>query len=120
MFNSNSAHSRGSKYSQVRSYSDTDSDSSGDNIEEDDFVQREIRQQQVSELPFCICVDLERGSITCLPVTNFDFYICIFNAYQIQMMLQQQDEGLEMLGQSADRLSQISMGIHEELGHQNK
>mmetsp|Transcript_26403 Transcript_26403/g.37706 ORF Transcript_26403/g.37706 Transcript_26403/m.37706 type:complete len:139 (+) Transcript_26403:35-451(+) len=82
MFNSNSAHSRGSKYSQVRSYSDSDSDSSGDNIEDDDFVQREIRQQQ--------------------------------------MMMKQQDEGLEMLGQSADRLSQISMGIHEELGHQNK
>jgi hypothetical protein len=29
-------------------------------------------------------------------------------------------QGLEMLGQSAERLSQISMGIHEELGHQNK
>jgi hypothetical protein len=25
-----------------------------------------------------------------------------------------------MLGQSAERLSQISMGIHEELGQQNK
>jgi hypothetical protein len=25
-----------------------------------------------------------------------------------------------MLGQSAERLSKISMGIHEELGHQNK
>ena len=35
-------------------------------------------------------------------------------------MMKQQDEGLELLGQSADRLSKISMGIHEELGHQNK
>jgi len=50
-------------------------------MEEDDFIQREIRQQQ--------------------------------------MMMKQQDEGLEMLGQSAERLSKISMGIHEELGHQN-
>ncbi len=37
-----------------------------------------------------------------------------------QAMMKEQGEGLEMLGQSADRLSQISMGIHEELGHQNK
>ena len=36
------------------------------------------------------------------------------------MMMKQQDQGLEMLSQSADRLSTISMGIHEELGHQNK
>ena len=39
---------------------------------------------------------------------------------QQQLMMRQQDEGLEMLGQSAERLSQISMGIHEELGQQNK
>ncbi len=37
-----------------------------------------------------------------------------------QLMMKKQDEGLEMLGQSAERLSQISMGIHEELGHQSK
>ena len=56
MFNSNSAHSRGSKYSQVRSYSDSDSDSSDDNIEEDDFIQREIRQQQVRSFTlFVLC-----------------------------------------------------------------
>lgn len=59
MFNTNSAHSRGSKYSQVRAYSDSDSDSSGDNIEEDDFIQREIRQQQVSSHPLCISVGLD-------------------------------------------------------------
>ncbi len=82
MFNSNSAHSSGSKYSQVRSYSDYSDSSSDDDHIEDDFIQREIRQQQ--------------------------------------LMMRQQDEGLEMLGQSADRLSQISMGIHEELGQQNK
>ena len=38
----------------------------------------------------------------------------------MQMMMKEQDEGLEMLGQSAERLSKISLGIHEELGHQNK
>ena len=36
------------------------------------------------------------------------------------MMMKEQDEGLEMLSESADRLSKISLGIHEELGHQNK
>ena len=82
MFNSNSAHSSGSKYSQVRSYDDYSDSSSDDDHIEDDFIQREIRQQQ--------------------------------------LMMRQQDEGLEMLGQSAERLSQISMGIHEELGQQNK
>jgi t-SNARE complex subunit (syntaxin) len=37
-----------------------------------------------------------------------------------QQLLQQQDQGLEMLGQSADRLGQMSMQISEELGFQNK
>ena len=37
-----------------------------------------------------------------------------------QMMMKQQDEGLEMLGQSAARLGELSMNIHEEIGHQNK
>eukprot|EP00956_Cyclotella_meneghiniana_P029490 scaffold71447_cov33-Cyclotella_meneghiniana.AAC.2 len=39
---------------------------------------------------------------------------------QQRQMMKEQDQGLEMLGQSAERLSKISMGIHEELGHQNK
>lgn len=38
----------------------------------------------------------------------------------IQEQLRVQDEGLEMLSQSADRLGKMSMAIHEELGHQNK
>jgi hypothetical protein len=37
-----------------------------------------------------------------------------------QQQMKQQDEGLEMLGQSADRLGQMSMNISEELGFQNK
>lgn len=37
-----------------------------------------------------------------------------------RQQLQKQDEGLEMLSQSADRLGQLSLNIHEELGHQNK
>ena len=36
------------------------------------------------------------------------------------MMMKKQDEGLEMLGQSAARLGELSMNIHEEIGHQNK
>lgn len=40
--------------------------------------------------------------------------------FNYQQMMKEQDQGLEMLGQSAERLSKISMGIHEELGHQNK
>ncbi|KAL3788720.1 hypothetical protein ACHAWO_002716 [Cyclotella atomus] len=39
---------------------------------------------------------------------------------QQRQIMKEQDQGLEMLGQSAERLSKISMGIHEELGHQNK
>ena len=34
--------------------------------------------------------------------------------------LKQQDEGLDMLSKSADRLGALSLGISEELGHQNK
>uniref|UniRef100_A0A6U0R1J2 t-SNARE coiled-coil homology domain-containing protein n=1 Tax=Eucampia antarctica TaxID=49252 RepID=A0A6U0R1J2_9STRA len=37
-----------------------------------------------------------------------------------KLQMKQQDEGLEMLSQSADRLGQLSLGIHEELGNQNK
>eukprot|EP00571_Detonula_confervacea_P007166 CAMPEP_0172328092 /NCGR_PEP_ID=MMETSP1058-20130122/60172_1 /TAXON_ID=83371 /ORGANISM="Detonula confervacea, Strain CCMP 353" /LENGTH=94 /DNA_ID=CAMNT_0013045189 /DNA_START=91 /DNA_END=376 /DNA_ORIENTATION=+ len=76
----NSNHNGNQKYSQISGYSDSDSDN--ENPDEDDFIQREIRQQQ--------------------------------------MMMKEQDEGLEMLGQSAERLSKISLGIHEELGHQDK
>jgi t-SNARE complex subunit (syntaxin) len=45
------------------------------------------------------------------------------NGYGIgrqQQLLQQQDQGLEMLGQSADRLGQMSLQISEELSSQNK
>ena len=34
--------------------------------------------------------------------------------------MKEQDEGLEMLGQSAVRLGELSMNISEELGEQNK
>ena len=37
-----------------------------------------------------------------------------------QQQLKKQDEGLDMLSKSADRLGQLSMNIHEELGQQNK
>jgi hypothetical protein len=37
-----------------------------------------------------------------------------------QQQMKDQDAGLEMLGQSADRLGQMSMNISEELGHQNR
>ena len=36
-----------------------------------------------------------------------------------QELMQQQDQGLEMLSQSAERLGQMSMAISEELGQQN-
>ena len=39
---------------------------------------------------------------------------------QQRLQMKQQDEGLEMLSKSADRLGQLSLGIHEELGSQNK
>lgn len=34
--------------------------------------------------------------------------------------MQQQDEGLEMLSQSAQRLGKMSLNIHEELGYHNQ
>ena len=37
-----------------------------------------------------------------------------------RQQLKQQDEGLDMLGKSAERLGQLSMNISEELGQQNK
>ncbi len=61
-------------YSKVGYDSDSDQ-------EEDDFVQRQIRQQQLE--------------------------------------LKKQDEGLEMLSESANRLGTLSLGIHEELNTQN-
>lgn len=112
MFANSSNKTSNKHYDHVRNYSYSDSSSSDDdddlpNIistarhnrhdnhnrhhphhhradrEEEDFIQREIRQQQ-------------------------------------QLMMRQQDEGLEMLGESAMRLGQISLGIHEELGQQMK
>lgn len=37
-----------------------------------------------------------------------------------KLQMQQQDQGLEMLSQSAARLGELSMGIHEELNQQNQ
>lgn len=62
------------EYSKVNYDSDSD--------QEDDFIQRQIRHQQ--------------------------------------LQIKKQDEGLEMLSKSADRLGQFSLGIHEELKSQNK
>lgn len=37
-----------------------------------------------------------------------------------QQLMRDQDAGLDMLSQSVARLGQLSMGISEELGHQNR
>ena len=37
-----------------------------------------------------------------------------------RLQMQQQDEGLELLSESASRLGSLSLGISEELNHQNK
>ncbi len=39
---------------------------------------------------------------------------------QQKMEMKRQDDGLEMLSQSASRLGTLSLGISEELGHQNR
>ena len=54
--------------------------------------------------------------------SNLSFYCSCFcdDAHQPQQQLKQQDEGLDMLSKSADRLGALSLGISEELGHQNK
>ena len=38
---------------------------------------------------------------------------------QQQLQMKQQDEGLDMLSESANRLGTLSLGIHEELNQQN-
>jgi len=38
---------------------------------------------------------------------------------QQQLQMKQQDEGLDMLTESANRLGTLSLGIHEELNQQN-
>jgi len=43
-----------------------------------------------------------------------------FSSRRPQQQLKQQDEGLDMLSKSAERLGALSMGISEELGQQNK
>ena len=67
---------RNSKPSYSRVGLDSDSEE-----EPDDFIQQQVRQQQ--------------------------------------LQMRQQDEGLEMLSESANRLGALSLGIHEELNSQN-
>lgn len=55
-------------------------------------------------------------------VLIFLFHFSCFcdDSHEPQQQLKQQDEGLDMLSKSADRLGALSLGISEELGHQNK
>ena len=69
---------KGNKHNYSRVGYDSDSDQ--DDFE-DDFIQKQIRTQQLE--------------------------------------LQKQDEGLDMLTESANRLGTLSLGIHEELNSQN-
>lgn len=53
----------------------------------------------------------------------FHLFITLLRDYSnlfLQQQLKQQDEGLDMLSKSADRLGALSLGISEELGQQNK
>lgn len=100
MFGRSNPGRNGTKYSQLPGYSDSDSDDGG----EEDFIQREIKAQQVCQT--------EGGGESSSRSPH--------NPSHAQMMMKQQDEGLEMLGQSAARLGELSMNIHEEIGHQNK
>ena len=77
MFNNRNNGGRGPTYSRVGYDSDSDQDDF-----EDDFISRQVRQQQ--------------------------------------MEMKKQDEGLEMLTESANRLGTLSLGIHEELNSQNR
>ena len=71
MFNRNTSPG----YSRVGFESDSDE-------EEDDFIQQQVRHQQLE--------------------------------------MEKQDEGLEFLSESANRLGTLSLGIHEELNSQNR
>jgi len=85
MFSTNNNRDRNHNYKPLSIAEDSNSDSDGEYGgvgEEEDFIQRQIRQQQ--------------------------------------MELRRQDDGLELLSESASRLGTLSLGISEELGHQNK
>mmetsp|Transcript_24074 Transcript_24074/g.27862 ORF Transcript_24074/g.27862 Transcript_24074/m.27862 type:complete len:139 (+) Transcript_24074:267-683(+) len=82
MFSTNKSHNY-KPVSIAEGYRDGDDyDDSDQEEEEEDFVQRQIRHQQ--------------------------------------MELKKQDDGLDMLSESAVRLGTLSLGISEELGFQNK
>lgn len=51
-------------------------------------------------------------------IAAYLFFLCPHCS--LQQQLKQQDEGLDMLSKSAERLGALSMGISEELGQQNK
>lgn len=67
----------------------------------------------IVELP-CPCVPSQKVG------SNLSFHFFYDDSHQPQQQLKQQDEGLDMLSKSADRLGALSLGISEELGHQNK
>jgi hypothetical protein len=69
-------------YSQVAISENYYDDSDDNDDDEEDFIQRQIRHQQLE--------------------------------------MRKQDDGLDMLSQSASRLGTLSLGISEELGQQNK
>lgn len=80
---SNSKNNHNYKPLSISEYDSDGSTSNSNNYDpNEDFVQRQIRQQKLE--------------------------------------LQKQDHGLEQLSVSATRLGQLSLGIHEELGQQNK
>ena len=96
----------GGNYNQVSLH---DSESSDD---EDDIVVRHMRKQEVRFFSFSYVV-LKLWFIPAQRLRHFLLFVT-------QLHLKRQDEGLEMLSQSAERLGKMSMTISEELGQQNQ
>lgn len=105
-------------------YSDSDSDS-----EEDDFIQNQIKSQQVRcqtiFLPLFYTFVLIFDFFSRYPLLPESFLLpvcCLVDGINLitKTQMRKQDEGLEMLSQSAERLGKLSLNINEELNSQNK
>jgi hypothetical protein len=113
MFSNNNGNSK--QYNHVRNYSYSDSSSSSSDDDDDDLVNISTARQNGhtnrlhSNHHHHRRADREEEDFIQREIRQ-----------QQQLMMRQQDEGLEMLGESAMRLGQISLGIHEELGQQMK
>lgn len=85
-------------------------------------IYRSIHLAMVARHSFAghLCLGILDGWIPHHPTLSHIILVpFLFSSHRPQQQLKQQDEGLDMLSKSAERLGALSMGISEELGQQN-